>query len=112
MIQRLRRHRARPERATALAGLLASEAESLGRLRKRLGGAGRAWSACCPEALAGLTAPVGLSGGVLRVAARDASARYRVDRWLRGGGLSDLRRASSAPISRVRVEIGAAGGVS
>lgn len=112
MIQRLRRHRARPERATALGGLLASEAETLGRLRKRLGGAGRAWAACCPESLAGLTTPVGLSGGVLRVAARDASARYRVDRWLRGGGLSALRRASSAPISRVRVEIGATGGVS
>ena len=106
VIDRLRRHRARRTPGVRLDAALAQQNETLKKLRRRLGSAGSAWAGLCPGELAERTSPIGLRAGVLRVAVSDASTRYRVDRWLRSGGLASLQRASAAPLRRVKLEIG------
>ncbi len=105
VIDRLRRTRARRDVGVRLDAVLAFQDEAIKKLRRRLGSAGAAWSACCPADLAERTCPSGLKAGVLRVGVNDASTRYRVDRWLRSGGLDELQRASAAPLRRVWLEI-------
>jgi len=105
VIDRLRRTRARREVGVRLDAALAFQDEAIKKLRRRLGSAGAAWSACCPPELADRTRPSGLKSGVLRVGVSDAATRYRVDRWLRSGGLVELQRASGAPLRRVWLEI-------
>ena len=104
-LERLRELRAPRMRAVRLDATVVVQVERLRKLRRRLGGAGAAWAACCPEELLERTMPIALQGGVLKVTTTDASVRYRVDRWLRGGGLEELGRASAAPVRRVRLEI-------
>jgi len=106
VIDRLRRDRSRRPVGVRLDAALAQQNETLKKLRRRLGSAGSAWAGACPEEFSGRTRPIGLRAGVLRVAVSDASTRYRVDRWLRAGGLVELQRASAAPLRRVKLEIG------
>ena len=43
------------------------------------------------------------TGGVVKVGVPNSAARYRMDRWLRGGGEALLRRQAKAPVTKVRV---------
>jgi len=110
MITRLRTHRVWPSRTVSLTETVALERAAIRRLRRRLGSAGAAWSRACPEALRGRTVPGAYRGGVLTVLVPDASTRYRVDRWLRSGGLRALQGASGSPLHRVQLTIGRAPG--
>jgi hypothetical protein len=101
----LREHRVWRQRAEPLADSIARETESLRRLHRKLGDAGRAWGEVCPEEFADRAAPVALQSGVLTIAVADAPTRHRLGLWLRTEGERRLRSASRAPIRRVRLVI-------
>lgn len=109
VIERLRETRRRREPGVRLDEALAAQTQRLRTMKRRLGSAGSAWSSCCPPEFAQTTTPRALRSGVLTVAVDDASVRYRVDRWLRAGGLEALQRACPASLRRVRLEHGARG---
>jgi hypothetical protein len=68
-----------------------------------------AWAAAAPDAVVATTRVADLKSGTLVVEVRSASDRHAADRWLRGGGLADLRAIAKAPIMRVRFVLDASG---
>lgn len=109
-LMKLRELRVRRDDAARIDGPLAKMAAELVRVEKKLGGAGAAWAAVCPAALATRATPASLSRGTLSVEVADAAARYEIDRWLRGGGERALVEASATPIRRVRLVLGRGAG--
>ncbi len=100
-LDRLRRHRNRPDRVSDL-----GSAVVVARIAKRaraVGAVASAWEVCVPEDLRRQSELLSFAGGVVRVRAANSSARYRLDRWLKGGGEAALRREAKAPVTRVRV---------
>ena len=83
-----------------------SQAADLKKLEKRSASIGEAWGLVVPEVLAGKTTIDRLSRGVLTVRVADAPARYELDRFLRGGGLEELRRTARVSITRVKIVAG------
>lgn len=104
-LDRLRELRVRPEPARGLGDELASFVNGLKRMSDQARRAADAWSAAAPDAVAATTRVTDLRAGTLRVAARSAADRHAADRWLRGGGLADLRAIARAPIARVRFDL-------
>lgn len=104
-IERLRVHRVRAPRETALGPSIEALTARLRREASRIGGVSEAWEAVCPPELADRTAVEGVHRGVLVVRAADAATRYALDRALRGGGERELVRRSPAAIRRVQVRI-------
>lgn len=82
-------------------------ARAIERLRASTGSIERAWVQVVPADLrAGCGGPevLGKSGAVtVRVKAGSSAARFRLQRWLDGGGLALLRGAAKRAIGRVRV---------
>lgn len=109
-LTRLRELRVREDGAARIDAALARTADELARVEKKLGGAGAAWARVCPAALAMRATPTSLSRGMLLVEVPDASARFEIDRWLRGGGEAALVAASATPIRKVRLVLGQRGG--
>ncbi len=101
-IERLRGFRNRPEPGVALASLVGEAQKELMRRRRAVGGISAAWAELAPAELAAGAELVGQRGGVLTVRVADASARFGLDRWLRGGGLAALRARSRAALRSVR----------
>lgn len=99
----LRRYRCPGERDLGLGSLLAEEAARARRLVRASDASGAAWEAAAPEWLRSASKVVGLRGGVLTVRVTNAAARFRADRWLRGGGEALVVRASAKPMHRVKV---------
>ncbi|MEZ6242436.1 MAG: DciA family protein [Phycisphaerales bacterium] len=102
-LDRLRGHRNRPDRASDLAGEMASAAKQVKSRARAVGGIAAAWEVCVPDDLRGACELVSCTNGVVTVRALDATARYRLDRWLRGGGERTLRETAQAAVKRVRV---------
>ena len=65
----------------------------------------QAWSAAAPDALAERCELIGIKAGHAEIGVPDASTRYQADRWLRGGGLSELSALAKIPIQGVRFKI-------
>lgn len=105
LITRLRAHRVRPGRTVSLTETVGLEREAISRLRRKLGSAGAAWGRVCPPAMRDRTVPGAYRGGVLTVMVPDASTRYRVDKWLRSGGLRAMQQASRSPLHRVQLTL-------
>lgn len=61
-----------------------------------------ATTAGLPGELAAWVRAASRSRGTLTLVARDASSRYRVQQWLRGGGEAAMRKASPG-VTRVKV---------
>jgi len=97
--------RARPGPDHGIAGTLNTLKRQIDRSTRAEGRAEAAWASILPTDLADASRVLGLSRGVLTVRARDASVRYRIDRWLRSGGERRVREAARAPITRVRVTL-------
>ncbi|MCC5822930.1 MAG: hypothetical protein LAT64_04605 [Phycisphaerales bacterium] len=108
-LERLRGHRVRADRGRGLGDELASFVKGVKKLSDQAQRAADAWAAAAPDAVAASTRVVDLKAGALRVVARSAADRHAADRWLRGGGLDELRAIAHAPISRVRFELDAGG---
>lgn len=108
-LQRLRTLRVREAPDLSMRAVFSEESKHLERVRKRTGGAAKAWCEICPPELLRRTAIVGLNRGVLTVRVSDASTRYELDRLLRAGAEADLLRRSAAPIRRVKLVVGEPG---
>lgn len=70
--------------------------------RRRLRGADDAWATATPPALRDRATLVRLDRGTLMIAPADSAAAFEIDRWLRAGGLEQLRALSGGSIRRVR----------
>jgi hypothetical protein len=84
--------------------------EAVGALRDRLevevkqtGGMGEVWRTVAPDHLRSRTRVRSFKRGVLTIEAPDASSRYLVDQWLRGGGREMLVGCAPATMKRVVV---------
>lgn len=108
-LDRLRGHRVRADRGRGLGDELASFVKGVKKLSGQAQRAADAWAAAAPDAVAASTRVVDLKAGALRVAVRSAADRHAADRWLRAGGLADLRAIARAPITRVRFDLDSAG---
>lgn len=70
---------------------------------RRAPGAKAAWASAAPDELKDMAQVIGLVQGVLTLRARDASAHWEVDAWLRREGKAMLLAAASAPIRRIKL---------
>ena len=104
-IERLRRHRCRPERNLEIAGMVDQFRREASRARRGAGDLLDAWEAVVPPEIAAVTRVRGVQGGVARVGVPDAATSYELDRRLRNGLLAELRLAFRSPLRRVRLEI-------
>lgn len=105
-VQRLREARVRGPRDSSLAPDMDRAMREAAQLRRATSGCAEAWSKVVPPALLQRTALEGVSKGVLTVRVPDASTRFELDRWLRGGGHKVLAGACRVGLSRVKVVIG------
>lgn len=105
MLDRLRGNRVRPERGRGLQAELVAFVKGVKKMGAQASRAGEAWAVAAPDSVAAATRVKDLRGGVLVVAVRSAADRHHADRWLRGGGLGELRALAKAPITRVRFEL-------
>ncbi len=101
-LERLRGHRVRPERGRGVGEELERLVKSVRKLSAQASRASEAWAAAAPDEVAANCRVTDLRAGTLSVACRSASDRHNADRWLRSGGLDDLRAIARAPVSRVR----------
>ncbi len=106
-LDRLRSNRVRPDRARGLGPELGSFIKGVKKMSAQASRAGEAWSAAAPDAVAAVSRVKDLRGGTLTVGIASSADRHAADRWLRTGGLAELRRLARAPISRVRFDLGA-----
>jgi hypothetical protein len=106
-LERLRARRARPQPKWSIGGLI-DAVEKEGRRRQRnLGELADLWERLVPPELARQTRLQGFRAGVLTVVVETSTARFELDRALRGGLEAALRQAFSASLVRVKVAIGA-----
>ncbi len=81
-------------------------AEEFKDAAKRVGATGGLWVQHCPAEMVGRTSVQGVARGVLTIAVDNASTRFALDRWLRGGGEAEIIAASTTPIRKVKLVIG------
>jgi hypothetical protein len=94
------------EDRTAITQEVAREIKALSAAHGAVGGLDRAWEGLAPGALAQTCTPISLSpGGVLTIAAQDASARFALERWLKGGGEALVRQACAKSLRRIAVRL-------
>ena len=108
-VESLRANRTRKDRDVSLEGELGRLARQYEKSASGLGDVAEAWEALAEEGLRDLCRLKGLSRGVLTIAVEDASARYRVDRALRGGLRRELIRASRVTLRDVKVRVESGG---
>lgn len=108
-LERLRGHRVRAERGRALGEELVAFVKGVKKISAQAQRAADAWAAAAPDTVAASTRVVELKGGTLSVAVRSAADRHAADRWLRAGGLEDLRAIAKSPITRVKFGLDADG---
>ena len=107
MLDRLRTNRVRPDRGRGLEAELTAFVKGVKKMSAQASRAGEAWAVAAPDAVAAVSRVKDLQGGVLVVSVASAADRHAADRWLRTGGLAELRTLAKAPITRVRFELGA-----
>jgi hypothetical protein len=105
-IQRLQGWRGRKGRDLSIAQVLESEVDQAAKTHKRLGELIDLWRDIVPEALASHTRLTGFRNGVLQVKVDSSSILFEIDRLLRGGAESELRRQFRGSLSRVNARIG------
>ncbi len=101
-LDRLRGNRNRPDRARDLGGAIAI-GQGIARRARAVGAVAHAWETCVPEDLRRQSELISFAGGIVKVGVANGAARYKMDRWLRGGGETALRREAKAPVTRVRL---------
>ena len=103
-LAKLRKFRNRPPADLSIAGVVEQMRKDLEKQVKRAEGIGRVWETVAPADLAAVARVDRLTpSGTLSLTVADAGARYRLDVWLRSGGLAALQRASTAPIRRIKI---------
>lgn len=108
-MERLRGSRVRTDRGRGLGADVVAMVKGIKRISAQAQRATNAWAAAAPDTVAPNTRVADLKAGTLTVEVRSAADRHAADRWLRGGGLDDLRAIAHAPITRVRFVLDASG---
>ncbi|MFO0830480.1 MAG: DciA family protein [Phycisphaerales bacterium] len=93
-LQRIEQLRKLRVRGTPDLSMRADAETTLRELKKQLrttGSLGERWASLVPPALANVTSPGRLTRGTLTITARDAAARYELERWLAAGGEESIR---------------------
>lgn len=108
-LERLRGHRVFSDRGRGVGPELESFLKGLKKVNAQAARVGEAWEAAAPDAVRVGTRVADLKAGVLVVEVRSASDRHLADRWLRSGGLGELRALARSPVSRVKFVLSAAG---
>ncbi len=101
-LDRLRGRRNRPDRTADLGGAIAM-GQGIAKRARAVGAVAHAWETCVPEDLRRQSELLSFAGGIVRVGVASGAARYKMDRWLKGGGETALRREARAPVTRVRL---------
>lgn len=104
-IDRLRRFRVRPTPDRHAGGMIDAVRDELGRRVRSTAGIVDAWRAVVPDELADRTVVGGFRRSVLTIETPDATTRYLVQRWLRGGGQHMLAGCAPGTIRKVIVKI-------
>ncbi len=102
-LDHLRQLRVRPDRARDLHDDMGAQLKSLQKISRTESALIAAWNAAAPDGLAKRCTPKGVKAGHFEIIVPDASARYQLDRWLRGGGQRELSALAKVPIRGVRV---------
>jgi len=109
-LERLRGYRVRADRGRGVGPEIEAFVRSLKRISAQASRASEAWETAAPDGVRATTSVVDLKGGTLIVRVRSAADRHRADRWVRGGGLGELRALARAPITQVRFELDGSAG--
>lgn len=107
-LEQLRERRPRLFEPRTLTNDLVMIEKTLRRSHRSLAAVASLWTTHCPPRLLPRTAIVSMNRSVLTIAADDASTRFELDRWLRGGAEDRLIAASTTPLGRIKVILGAA----
>ncbi len=102
-LDRLREMRVRPGRDLTVGSLVEGFARSAQKRHKATGGVAGALDEALPESLRGRMVLEGMRAGVAIIKVDDSSARFELDRWLRAGGLDEIRRISRTTVRRVKL---------
>lgn len=102
-LKRLRDVRSKPAPTLAIEAEMTRQATEFRRLQRGLGPLAAAWSEIVPPDLAGRTALVGVSRGVLTVRVEDSGVMHELARLLRSGAEDFLIRRSPVPLRRVKL---------
>ena len=111
-LQRLRELRQRPQRDLSITSLIESQKRSARKAQQQIGELAELWTELLPESLHARTTLLGMRGGVLQVAADSSSVAFELDRRLREGLLHSLRNRYSNTLTRVKVRLKSADGIS
>ena len=104
-LERLRGFRVYPDRARTLGSDLAKEMKSMKKVSATESAAIEAWSTVAPDDINSNARVGGMKAGKLTIMVSSASQRHLVDRWLRSGGLTELKAIARVPIRGVDLKI-------
>lgn len=104
-IGQLQAWRGRKGRDLAIAGVIEATAEQASRVQRRLGELIEIWREVLPRRIADRTSLVSLRSGVLAVEVDSASTAFEIDRLLRSGVETEIRRRFRGNFSRVRTRV-------
>src|SRR5262245_51414492 len=91
-LEKLRRHRARPGKDWTIGGVIADTQHESRRMHKKFGELVEIWEKLVPADVAAHTSLINLRAGILHVSVDSSSAAFELDRLLRSGVESELRR--------------------
>lgn len=97
-LDRLRGLRVRPDRARSLGDDLRMQIGSIKKISHAESAAIDAWNTVVPDDVAPHCSASGMKAGKLVVEVPSAAARFMADRWLRSGGLVELKALARVPI--------------
>jgi hypothetical protein len=104
-IDQLRTFRVRAQRSQLAGDEAAKLIGALKSASKSWGGVQGALDRVLPAELAGKCSIESCKGGQVKLRVRDHASRYRADRWLRSGGLQQLREAAGVAVQRVTIVV-------
>ena len=105
-LDQLRSFRARQQREVALGEVVGEEHARLKAAHKHLATIIDAWRCVVPDELLKQTKVRSFSRGKLIIAGADASVKFRLENWLRGGGRSMLAGCAKTTIRDIVIKVG------
>lgn len=105
-IRKLQELRSRRQRDCSISDTIESIQCEASRTQRKLGALIELWSDLVPDEIACATMLIRIRGGVLSVAADSSAVAFELDRCLREGLLTDLRKRYKGTLTRIKVQTG------
>jgi hypothetical protein len=103
-IEALRKFRAVPLRNVSITGEVDALLRDAKKVAKAVKAVDESWRVALPSEIASRVRPEKLSRGVLTLIASDAAVKYKIEMWLREGGLQSVQ-ALTKTVKRVVVKL-------